>query len=403
MINNLPINICEHLGDRTYQIDNVGMSNANVMFYEDLVLKIEESTAEAQREHQMYQWLQGQLPLPNIVKAMEHEEHHYLLMEKLKGEYACSDFWLKQPESLVEMLVQALQMIWNISIEHCPYDATLSQKLKHAEYNVDHGLCDMDDAEADAKSLAVILQGSDCNSIYNNQFVLDNFADLLPETETLLVEKYGITHQLPYVKDERKDCPKEYLDNDSIAQRVQDYVQVLDKLKDHYQNIYLIGGSESAVVAALLSEKLDYIDATIAMNGGGQYFLDDIYYFIEKSVPAEYHVEAKASFKESLQAVLDGKSEDYLSEHGKQWWQSVTQIDFQQTLENSQNQILVIQTLNDDNVNWQGAIDMSKRIQSNKVKFRFIDGQNHYFENEQGERSIEDLRTIIQDWLKQVL
>lgn len=148
MINNLPINIREHLGDRTYQIDNVGMSNANVMFYEDLVLKIEESTAEAQREHQMYQWLQGQLALPNIVKAMEQEEHHYLLMERLKGEYACSDFWLKQPESLVEMLVQALQMLWNIPIEHCPYDATLSQKLKHAEYNVEHGLCDMDDAEA---------------------------------------------------------------------------------------------------------------------------------------------------------------------------------------------------------------------------------------------------------------
>lgn len=230
---------------------------------------------------------------------------------------------------------------------------------------------------SDAKSLAVILQGSDCNSIYNNQFVLDNFADLLPEADTLLVEKYGITHQLPYVKDERKDCPKEYLDNDSMAQRVQDYVQVLDKLKDHYQNIYLIGGR--------------------------QYFLDDIYYFIEQSVPAEYQEDAKASFKESLQAVLDGKSEDYLSEHGKQWWQSVTQIDFQQTLENSQNQILVIQTLNDDNVNWQGAIDMSKRIQSNKVKFHFIDGQNHYFENEQGERSTEDLRTIIQDWLKRVL
>lgn len=255
----------------------------------------------------------------------------------------------------------------------------------------------------DAKNLAVILQGSDCNSIYNNQFVLDNFADLLPKTDTLLVEKYGITHQLPYVKDERKDCPKEYLNNDSMAQRVQDYVQVLDNLKDHYQNIYLIGGSEGAVIAALLSEKLDYIDAAIAMNGGGQYFLDDIYYFIEKSVPAEHREGAKASFKESLQAVLDGKPEDYLSEHGKKWWQSVTQIDFQQTLENSQNQILVIQTLNDDNVNWQGAIDMSKRIQSNKVKFHFIDGQNHYFENKKGERSANELRAIIQDWLKQIL
>lgn len=252
----------------------------------------------------------------------------------------------------------------------------------------------------DARNLAVILQGSDCNSIYNNQFVLDNFADLTPETDTLLLEKYGITQSLPYTNGERQDCPKEYLDHDSMAQRVQDYVQVLEKLKGHYKKIYLIGGSEGAVVAALLSQQLDYVDATIAMNGGGQYFLDDIDYFIEKSVPAEHHEEAKASFKESLQAVLDGQPEDYLSEHGSKWWQSATNIDFQQTLENSQNKILVIQTLNDDNVNWQGAVDMSKRIQSDKVEFHFIDGQNHYFENEKGERSAAALRIIIQNWLK---
>lgn len=255
----------------------------------------------------------------------------------------------------------------------------------------------------DARNLAVILQGSDCNSIYNNQFVLDNFADLTSETDTLLVEKYGITQNLSYTNGERQDCPKAYLDHDSMAQRVRDYAQVLEKLKDHYDNIYLIGDSEGAVVAALLSAQLDYVDATITMNGGGQYFLDDIYFFIEKSVPAEHHEEAKESFKESLQAVLDGQSEDYLSEHGKKWWQAATNIDFQQALENSQNKILVIQTLNDDNVNWEGAVDMSKRIQSDQVEFHFIDGQNHYFENEKGERSAEALRTIIQNWLAKVL
>jgi esterase/lipase len=219
----------------------------------------------------------------------------------------------------------------------------------------------------------------------------------------LLVEKYGITQLLSYSNDERQDCPKAYLDNDSIDQRVQDYAQVLNHLKNDYENIYLIGGSEGAVVAALLSEKLDYIKATIAMNGGGQYFLDDLFYSIEKDVPIEHHEAAKASFKESLQTVLDGKSNDYLSEHGKKWWQSVIAIDFQQTLENSKNKTLVIQTLNDDNVNWQGAVDMSKRIQSDKVEFHFIDGQNHYFENEKGERSAEVLRTIIQNWLAKIL
>lgn len=148
MISHLPENIRKHLGARTYQIDNTGMSSANVLFYYDLVLKIEETNREAQREHQMYRWLKGQLPLPMILESMEHEGHHYLLMEKLKGEYACSDFWLKQPEQLVEILVQTLQMLWDVPIENCPYDETLMQKLQHAKYNILNDLCDMDDAEA---------------------------------------------------------------------------------------------------------------------------------------------------------------------------------------------------------------------------------------------------------------
>lgn len=146
-MNNLPAKIQMHLDGKVHQIDDVGMSSANVLFYENLVLKVEESNAESQREHQMYQWLQGRLPIPHILESIEYEGHNYLLMEKLKGDYACAEHWLKQPDQLVDMLVKALQMLWSVSIDHCPYDETLAQKLKHAEYNVVHDLCDMDDAE----------------------------------------------------------------------------------------------------------------------------------------------------------------------------------------------------------------------------------------------------------------
>lgn len=146
-VESLPEAICEKLGNRTYQIDDIGMSNAHIMFYDDLVLKVEESNAEAQREHQMYEWLKERLSIPNVLETVEHQGHHYLLMEKLKGEHACSDQWLKQPEKLVVILVEALQLLWSVAIDNCPYDAGLSQKLMHAKYNVEHGLCDMDDAE----------------------------------------------------------------------------------------------------------------------------------------------------------------------------------------------------------------------------------------------------------------
>lgn len=253
-----------------------------------------------------------------------------------------------------------------------------------------------------AKYLAVILQGSDCNSIYNNQFVLENFANLTTNTDLLLVEKYGITKALPYLNDEeRVDCPIDYLENDSVLQRVEDYTAVLNQVKDSYEAIYLIGGSEGAMIAALLSEKLDYLQAAVLLNGGGQFFIDDIFYFIETNVLEGHRSEAKSQFKESLAKLLNDENTPYLSGHGTKWWREIVGVDLQKSLENSHNRLLYIQTLNDQNVNWKGAVEMSKKVISEQVEFLFIEGQNHFFEDNEGQRFIGGMKEIIKQWLEQ--
>lgn len=143
----LPAKIAHHLKDQIVDIDNVGMSNADVYIFQDLVLKIEDISPESKREHQSYRWLAGKLPVPEIIESLEENQQHYLLMRRLSGEFACAEKWLQNPQALVPLLAKALQMLWQIPIENCPLDASLRYKLKEAEYNVRHHLCDVADAE----------------------------------------------------------------------------------------------------------------------------------------------------------------------------------------------------------------------------------------------------------------
>lgn len=143
----LPVIIQDYLKDQTVEIDNVGMSKAEVYIFEDVVLKVEDVSEESAHEHLSYQWLAGKLPVPEILESFEKDRRHYLLMRRLSGEFACAERWLQNPQQLVEMLAKSLQLLWQVTIEECPLDATLTQKLKMAQYNVQHNLCDMADAE----------------------------------------------------------------------------------------------------------------------------------------------------------------------------------------------------------------------------------------------------------------
>lgn len=184
----------------------------------------------------------------------------------------------------------------------------------------------------DTDTLLLILQGSDCNSVLNIDSILTEYKNVWPEADVLLIEKYGINRKLKYSTDPaRKDCPAQYLEKDNPAQRVADINTVLDIVRKdgQYKKLIQLGGSEGAVIANLVSADIDSIDATIAFNGGGRWFIDDVSHSIEvKHKNPEAARKEVDDFKEFAEHVLHSKPfELEVSGHGYHWWQQMLSLD----------------------------------------------------------------------------
>ena len=200
----------------------------------------------------------------------------------------------------------------------------------------------------DTDTLLLILQGSDCNSVLKIDSILTDYKNVWPEADVLLIEKYGINRKLKYSKDtERKDCPAQYLEKDSPAQRVADIKVVLDTVRKEgqYKRFILLGGSEGAVIANLVTADVDYIDATIAFNGGGRWFIDDVSHSIavKHKNPEEARKEID-DFKGFAEHVLNNEPFELdVSGHGYHWWQQMLSIDQLDILKKVKSPLLIIQ------------------------------------------------------------
>lgn len=256
------------------------------------------------------------------------------------------------------------------------------------------------------KTLLVLMQGSDCNSIKNNTFIQETFGRWLPSSDVLMVEKYGITAQLTYSDDngEREDCPKNYKLHDNPNQRLTDYLAVLDKLSPNYTNIVLLGGSEGATMVHLVVAERHDISAAIALNGGGRFFLDDVLYNIRNTTPKEHVEEAINSFQQLANAIITNQigDEQFVSEHSKLWWQQYLAIDLLEVIKrNTQTPVLIVQTLDDINVDVAAFYQLSQEITQPNVTFIKYDKLNHGFYNQQGERLTGKVVQDIQQWYAQ--
>lgn len=94
---------------------------------------------EIKREYEMLLWLSEKLPVPRVLCWAEQEGKGYLLMSRLRGKMACSREYLENSEELTYMLAEALQMLWSVPAEGCPYVNTAEEKLAQAEQRVKWG------------------------------------------------------------------------------------------------------------------------------------------------------------------------------------------------------------------------------------------------------------------------
>lgn len=262
-----------------------------------------------------------------------------------------------------------------------------------------------------ADTLLLILQGSDCNSVLNIDSILSDYKYVWPEADVLLVEKYGINRKLKYSTDPaRKDCPAKYLEKDNPAQRVADIKVVLDTVRKEgqYKTFILLGGSEGAVIANLVTADVDSIDTTIAFNGGGRWFIDDVSY----RIAAEHkNIETARKeidgFKGFAEHVLNSKPFELdVSGHGYHWWQQMLSIDQLDTLQNVKSPLLIVQGGRDTSVSPQKTDELMQRLKDlgkNNIEYRRYEALDHGLKNSDGKSQRKEVISDMNIWLQSKL
>ncbi|MDU7579454.1 alpha/beta hydrolase family protein [Aeromonas sp.] len=262
-----------------------------------------------------------------------------------------------------------------------------------------------------ADTLLLILQGSDCNSVLKIESILTEYKNVWPEADVLLIEKYGINRKLKYSSDPaRKDCPAQYLEKDNPAQRVADIKTVLDIVRKdgQYKTFILLGGSEGAVIANRVSADIDSIDATIAFNGGGRWFIDDVSHSIavQHKNPAAARKEVD-DFKGFAEHVLNSKPFELdVSGHRYHWWQQMLSIDQLDTLKKVKSPLLIIQGGRDTSVSPQKTDEMMQRLEElgkSNIEYRRYEALDHGLKDSDGKSQRKEVISDINMWLRSKL
>ena len=143
----LPKQIEAWISDKPYTLSDIGMSGSQVLMFEDMVLKIEKRSDYVEKQVRIMKWLEGKLPAPKVLAFEIMEEKSFLLMSRVYGDMACSEYYLEHPKVLLKALAEAMKMMWALDISDCPNLRDLDTELSEGKYRVENGLVDVEDAE----------------------------------------------------------------------------------------------------------------------------------------------------------------------------------------------------------------------------------------------------------------
>lgn len=144
----LPEKIRRLTENKPFKTDSIGMSGAQVLIYDNMVLKIESLSERTASDRKMLEWLYGKIPVPRIIEQENTQDKSFLLMTRAEGEMSCSERFLSKPKELVPLLAEAVKMLWNADISDCPRKRG-SKELSEARIRVEKGLVDIKNAEPD--------------------------------------------------------------------------------------------------------------------------------------------------------------------------------------------------------------------------------------------------------------
>ena len=146
-MNQVPASIAAILGNQTGKMDNLGKSMAQVLLFDDYVLKIRPEGGWDTEDVKILQWLTGKAPVPRVAAHEVRDGRDWLLMTRIQGQELCMPKVMNNPVLLLDCMAEALHTLWSIPVADCPFERTVPDNLSHAEATILSGRFDSSDCE----------------------------------------------------------------------------------------------------------------------------------------------------------------------------------------------------------------------------------------------------------------
>lgn len=133
----LPPSIARAVAGLPCETDHIGMSGHTVLLYPDRVLKIGPRSWDSDNELTMLRFLQGYLPVSEVLAYEEEAERRYLLTTRVPGRMLCDPNEMLPLHRTAERIAEALHLLWSVPADACPSDMGLDRKLHLLEAKID--------------------------------------------------------------------------------------------------------------------------------------------------------------------------------------------------------------------------------------------------------------------------
>lgn len=147
----LPAELSNLISGYEWQRITLGLSQSQTYLLSgassNLYIKIQSLTAteSLHREKERLVWLQGKLPVPEVVYDGQDDANEFLLMTEIEGINASDKSYESMLPQFMQQLAIGLRTIHEIPVEGCPFDQTLDAKVVEARRRVEQQLVDEED------------------------------------------------------------------------------------------------------------------------------------------------------------------------------------------------------------------------------------------------------------------
>ncbi|MZQ83500.1 APH(3') family aminoglycoside O-phosphotransferase [Paenibacillus sp. 5J-6] len=175
----LPAELSQLLRGYEWQRITLGLSQSQTYLLSgassNLYIKIQSLTAAESLywEKERLVWLQGRLPVPEVVYYGQDDANEFMLMTEIEGINASDKSYESMLPQLMQQLAIGLRAVHEVPVEGCPFDKTLNAKVVEARRRVEQQLVDEEDFDQQREGRTA-------------ENLVQELLDLKPESEDLV-------------------------------------------------------------------------------------------------------------------------------------------------------------------------------------------------------------------------